>query len=278
MHLDEPSTGLANRAGSLEYGNTSRISGSRRNTDGRAPDRRTSLRSDERSTSPESAIHIPGIGDPLQRNTHWADVVDSTDGDGLLVTVRRSRTNQEGEVNDVRFVQDSVARALRTLRAATSPEPGDRVVPLSAQMIGLRFTAAARAAGVESRVTAHSGRGGLASELTSRGASTNRRHAGRELEDAADGGPLLCRGDCGTRCHRSLPVTAKGSRTYFIRQVHGAAEPRPARREDARSPESAPFDPALPGGRAGGPCRPLGRPARQHARPAPGYPYPAMRS
>ena len=46
------------------------------------------------------------------------------------------------------------------------------VVPLSAQMIGLRFTAAAQAAGVESRVTAHSGRVGLASELTSRGAST----------------------------------------------------------------------------------------------------------
>ena len=45
-------------------------------------------------------------------------------------------------------------------------------MPLSAQMIGLRFTAAAAVPGVESRVTAHSGRVGLASELTSRGAST----------------------------------------------------------------------------------------------------------
>ena len=54
----------------------------------------------------------------------WADVVDSTDGDGMLVTVRRSKTNPEGEVNDVRFVKDGVARALRTLRAATNPEPG----------------------------------------------------------------------------------------------------------------------------------------------------------
>ena len=102
----------------------------------------------------------------------WADVVDTTDGDGVLVTVRRSKTNQEGEVNDVRFVKDGVARALRTLRATASPEPGNRVVALSAQMVGLRFTAAAQAAGVESRVTAHSGRVGLASELTSRGAST----------------------------------------------------------------------------------------------------------
>ena len=102
----------------------------------------------------------------------WADVVDSTDGDGLLVTVRRSKTNQEGDVNEVRFLKDGVARALQALRTSTSPEPGDRVVPLSAQMIGLRFTAAAEAAGVDSRVAAHSGRVGLASELTSRGAST----------------------------------------------------------------------------------------------------------
>ena len=44
------------------------------------------------------------------------------------------------------------------------------MVPLSAQMVGLRFTAAA--AGLERRVTARSGRVGLASELTGRGAST----------------------------------------------------------------------------------------------------------
>ena len=46
----------------------------------------------------------------------WADVADATDGDGILVTVPRSKTNQEGEVNDVRFVKDDVARTLRTLR------------------------------------------------------------------------------------------------------------------------------------------------------------------
>ena len=34
----------------------------------------------------------------------WADVADSTDGVGILVTVRRSKTNQEGETNDVRYV------------------------------------------------------------------------------------------------------------------------------------------------------------------------------
>ncbi len=71
----------------------------------------------------------------------------------------------------MRFVKGDVARALQTLRSASSPSPEDRVVPLSPQMVGLRFQAAARAAGVEP-VTAHSGRVGLASELTSRGAST----------------------------------------------------------------------------------------------------------
>ena len=53
----------------------------------------------------------------------WVDVPDSTDGDGTLVTGRRSKTNQEGEVNDVRFVKDGVARAIRTLRAASSLRP-----------------------------------------------------------------------------------------------------------------------------------------------------------
>ena len=101
----------------------------------------------------------------------WADVDDATDGDGVLVTVRRSKTNQEGETTDVRFVKGGVARAIRTLRAAANPAPADRVAPLSPKMVGLRFSASARAAGVE-RVTAHSGRVGLASELTSRGAST----------------------------------------------------------------------------------------------------------
>ena len=102
---------------------------------------------------------------------HWADVADAADGDGVLVTVRRSKTNQEGETKDVRFVKGGVARAIRTLRAAANPGPADRVAPLSPKMVGLRFQAAARAAGVE-HVTAHSGRVGLASELTSRGAST----------------------------------------------------------------------------------------------------------
>ena len=36
----------------------------------------------------------------------WADVEDAGDADGILVTVRRSKTNQDGETNDVRYVKD----------------------------------------------------------------------------------------------------------------------------------------------------------------------------
>ena len=55
--------------------------------------------------------------------------------------------------------------------AETHPELADRVVPLSPQTVGARFAAAARAAGLDP-VTAHSGRVGLTSEFTRRGAST----------------------------------------------------------------------------------------------------------
>ena len=35
----------------------------------------------------------------------WADVDDAADGDGVLVTVRRGKTNPEGETRDVRFLK-----------------------------------------------------------------------------------------------------------------------------------------------------------------------------
>ena len=76
----------------------------------------------------------------------WADVEDAGDADGILVTVRRSKTNQAGETNDVRYLKNGPARAVRALRAATAPAPAGRVVPLSPQAVGLRFTAAAAAA------------------------------------------------------------------------------------------------------------------------------------
>ena len=67
--------------------------------------------------------------------------------------------------------QDRPQEAFRRAAAADAA-PTDRVIGLSPLQIQRRFTAAARAAGIEARVTAHSGRVGLASELTARGAST----------------------------------------------------------------------------------------------------------
>ena len=46
------------------------------------------------------------------------------------------------------------------------------MVGLSPLQIQRRFTTTTAAAGIEARLTAHSGRVGLASELTARGAST----------------------------------------------------------------------------------------------------------
>ena len=103
----------------------------------------------------------------------WRDVSDARDGDGVLLTVRTSKTNQEGDAADVRYLKNGAANAIRTLRAADADAaPTDRVIGLSPLQIQRRFTAAARAAGIEARVTAHSGRVGLAAELTARGAST----------------------------------------------------------------------------------------------------------
>ena len=103
----------------------------------------------------------------------WRDVSDASDSDGVLITVRTSKTNQEGDTADVRYLKNGPAKAIRTVRAdRPDAAPTDRVVGLGSLQIQRRFTAAARAAGIEARVTAHSGRVGLASELTARGAST----------------------------------------------------------------------------------------------------------
>ena len=120
-----------------------------------------------------SLLFMGGLRRSEVAAVRWADVTDARDGDGVLLTVRTSKTNQEGDAADVRYLKNGGAKAIRTVRAARpDAAPTDRVVGLSPLQIQRRFTAAARAAGIEARVTAHSGRVGLASELTARGAST----------------------------------------------------------------------------------------------------------
>ena len=90
----------------------------------------------------------------------WRDVTEATTEDGLLLAIRQSKTNQEGDTADVRYLKGGAAPDMPVFGG------------LSAASLGRRFTAAAAAAGIERRLTAHSGRVGLASELTARGAST----------------------------------------------------------------------------------------------------------
>ena len=101
----------------------------------------------------------------------WRDVTEATTPGAILVTVRRSKTDQEGAAADVRYLKNGAADAVLALRPEDA-DPGARVFGLTPRSICRRFTAAAAAAGIEARLTAHSGRVGLASELTARGAST----------------------------------------------------------------------------------------------------------
>ena len=103
---------------------------------------------------------------------HWADV-DLSNGDEVVVTLRRSKTNPPGERASLRHLVGGCAAAVRRLHAALSPAPADPVIGLGVTQINRRFAAACAAAGLEGRRTTHSGRAGLAMELSSRGASTH---------------------------------------------------------------------------------------------------------
>ena len=104
----------------------------------------------------------------------WADVSPATDADGLLVQIRHSKTDQEDERADVRFLKNGAARAVWALRTP-APEDHELVLGgLNGQSIARtrRIAVAAEAAGIEKRSSGHSGRVGFASELTAPGAST----------------------------------------------------------------------------------------------------------
>lgn len=99
----------------------------------------------------------------------WRDIEPAATPGALRITVRASKTNQDG-APDVRLVKNGAARALLAIRPDDA-EPGARVFGLSGQSIGRRFATAAKRAGY--RATAHSARVSYASVLTERGASTH---------------------------------------------------------------------------------------------------------
>ena len=80
------------------------------------------------------------LTDALLAALRWADVTDASDG--VLLTVRTSKTNQEGDAADVRYLKNGAANAIRTVRAdRPDAAPTDRVVGLSPLQIQRRFTA-----------------------------------------------------------------------------------------------------------------------------------------
>ena len=107
----------------------------------------------------------------------WRDVTEATTEDGLLLAIRQSKTNQEGDTADVRYLKGGAARALRALRAEAAAAAPDMPVfgGLSAAEPGEPMGVAPppqRPPGSSAASPPTVAASGLASELTARGAST----------------------------------------------------------------------------------------------------------
>ena len=98
----------------------------------------------------------------------WADISREPDGSGR-VTVRRSKTDQTGEGAVVAVTPGAMA-ALDAIRAG-APDAA-AVFGLRADTLARRVKAAARAAGLGSEFSGHSGRVGCARRMTAAGAPT----------------------------------------------------------------------------------------------------------
>ena len=112
----------------------------------------------------------------------WGDLDHAADGRGIVIRVRFSKTNPDGVDTDVRYVNGPYADAIGRLRQESGGDrhPDRRVFGgLTGASLSRRLSDAAMAAGIAKHITAHSGRVGLAVELTRRGASTHDvMHAG----------------------------------------------------------------------------------------------------
>ena len=98
----------------------------------------------------------------------WNDVFLDHD-QFVFVRVRRSKTNQNGSYEDVRLLKEEGADAMRQLYLSQSVD--QLVIGLHCSNIANRFISCCRVVGLKGRYTSHSGRIGLASELSANGAS-----------------------------------------------------------------------------------------------------------
>ena len=115
---------------------------------------------------------------------------------------------ETGDRADVRYLKNGAAAAVLALRG---PAPADDALVLgglNAESVGRRLTEAARAAGIEDRLT-----GTLRPGRPRNGAHRARRqhhrnHAGGRMVNGADGRPLLGRRQRRNERGRQVPVTA----------------------------------------------------------------------
>ena len=172
----------------------------------------------------------------------WADV-DVFDSDPVVVTLRRPADG--GGHEDFRTLAAGCAAAVRRLHAATDPAPADPVVGLGVHQINRRFAAACAAAGLEGRRTAHSGRVGLAVELTARGARTP-----RSRPPAAGRAPPWCT----TTPRRSPRAPKTAAATGSRRTLPGGRYGRPGsgHRADRQVRERERLQPTVAGTPSGG--------------------------
>ncbi len=96
----------------------------------------------------------------------WGDVDLRDDGTGRIL-VRVSKSDQEGE-GEVLFIGPDCVRDLLAIRSGV-PEPERPVFRLSASQIGRRIKEAGKVAGLGDGFTGHSGRIGMARDLSAAG-------------------------------------------------------------------------------------------------------------
>ena len=101
----------------------------------------------------------------------WADVSKPADACDLWVQVP-VETDQEGPADNVRYLMNGAATAVWARRPQVPEIKSSFRARLGRAVGERRRTAAARAVGIEGRITGRSGRFGLAAAFTARGAST----------------------------------------------------------------------------------------------------------
>jgi len=98
----------------------------------------------------------------------WSDIAAEPDGSGR-VTIRRSKTDQEGEGATV-AITPAAMQDLELLERLAGSAPERRVFPVSDRTIGRRIAALAAGAELAPGYSGHSGRVGMAMRMTRNGA------------------------------------------------------------------------------------------------------------